>query len=72
MLAARCCDRCPATGADGVAAPAIGVAVVLASSNTATRAAAVTAAIAPSIPAGSGPTAATSATTTSTATTTLG
>ena len=73
MLAARCCDRCPPTGADGVAAPAIGVA--LASSNTVTLATAVAAAIAPSIPAGSGPSAAsstTSAATTSTAATTFG
>jgi hypothetical protein len=56
MLAARCRDRCAATGADGVTAPAIGVA--LSGSNT--MAAAVTAAIAPSV-AGSGPTTAPSA-----------
>ncbi len=43
MLATRCRDRCPATGADHVASPA--VAVALAGSNTVTMAAAVTAAI---------------------------
>ena len=44
MLTAGCRDRCPATGADHVAPPA--VAVALAGSNTVTMAAAVTAAIA--------------------------
>ena len=43
MLATRCRDSCPATGADHVASPA--VAVALAGSNTVTMAAAVTAAI---------------------------
>jgi hypothetical protein len=56
MLAARCRDRCAATGADGVTAPAIGLA--LPGSNT--IAAAVAAAIAPSVPAGSCPTTAAS------------
>ena len=43
MQATGCGDRCPATGADGVTARAISVA--LASGNTVTRAAALTAAI---------------------------
>ena len=63
MLAARRRDRCAATGADGVTAPTIGVA--LSGSNT--MAAAVTAAIAPSVPAGSGPTTASSASSAATA-----
>jgi hypothetical protein len=43
MLTAGCRDRCPATGADHVASPA--VAVALAGSNTVTMATAVTATI---------------------------
>jgi hypothetical protein len=70
MLATRCRDRCPATGADGVTAAATvaTIGVILAGSNTVTMAAALTAAIASSVPPGSCP--ASSAATTSTATTT--
>jgi len=66
MPASRCRDRCAATCADGVTAPAIGVA--LAGSNT--MAAAVAASIAPSVPAGSCP--ASAGTTPSTAAPALG
>ena len=57
MLAARCRDCCPATGAGGVTAPATvaAIRVILARSNTVTRAAAVTAAIASSVSSGSRP-----------------
>jgi len=55
MLATRCGDRCAPTGADGVTAPAVGVA--LAGSNT------MAAAIAPSVPAGTCPTTAATAST---------
>jgi hypothetical protein len=68
MLAPRCRNRCPATGADGVTAAATvaAIGVILPGSNTITMAAAVTAAITSSVPAGSCP--ASSATTSSTAT----
>jgi len=70
MLATRCRDRCSATGTDAVTAAATvaTIGVILAGSDTVTMAAALTAAIASSVPAGSGP--ASSAATSSTATTT--
>jgi len=69
MLAPRCRNRCPATGADGVTAAATvaAIGVILPGSNTITMAAAVTAAITSSVPAGSCP--ASSAATSSSATT---
>jgi len=72
-VATRCRDRCSATGADGVTAAATvaAIGVILAGSNTVTMAAALTAAIASSVPAGSGPasSAATSSTTAATSST---
>jgi len=70
MLATRSRDRCPATGADGVTVPATvaAIGVILAGSNTVTMAAAVTAAITSSVPAGSCP-ASSAATSSSSATT---
>jgi len=70
-VATRCRDRGSATGADGVTAAAATVGVILAGSNTVTMAAALTAAIASSVPAGSCPasSAATSSTTAATSTT---
>jgi hypothetical protein len=65
MLAARGRDRCAATGADGVTAPAIGVALPGSNTMAAAIATAVTAAIAHSVPAGSCPTTASSAAATS-------
>ena len=67
-MATRCRDRCSTTGADGVTAATTTVAsigVILAGSNAVTMAAALTAAIASSVPASSGP-AATSTTTAAT------
>ena len=74
MVATRCRDRCSTTGADCVTAAATTVAsigVILAGSNTVTMAAALTTAIASSVPAGSCPasSAATSSTTAATSTT---
>ena len=68
MLATRCRNRCPATGADGVTAAdtVAAIGVILAGSNTVTMAAAVTAAvtaaITSSVPAGSCPASSSSAT----------
>ena len=75
MVATRCRDRCSTTGADCVTAAATTVAsigVILAGSNAVTMAAALTAAIASSVPAGSCPasSAATSSTTAATSSTT--
>ena len=74
MVATRCRDRCSTTGADGVTAAATTVAsigIILAGSNAVTMAAALTAAIASSVPAGSCPasSAATSSTTAATSST---
>lgn len=68
MLAPRCRNRGPATGADGVtpAATVAAIGVILAGSNTVTMAAAVTAAITSSVPAGSCPASSSAATSSST------
>src|SRR5262245_8582472 len=67
MVATRCRDRGSASGADGVTAAAATIGVILAGSNTVSMAAALTAAIASSVPAGSCPASSSAATSSTTA-----